>query len=122
MVVVRVLLYSVCGRRQSVVARLRVVTNVTPHFEKRIAYSDLIPKTAIGGQFGWGGTPSKGYEKCDFWISSRMLDLISTEPKGQLKPVRNRLESARAKVGLIGIALIPIPNAKAWSSEPQCPP
>ena len=76
MVVVRVLLYSVCGRRQSVVARLRGVTNVTPHFEKRIAYSDLIPKTAIGGQFGWGGTPSKGYEKCDFWISSHARPYI----------------------------------------------
>jgi hypothetical protein len=50
----------VAGSRQSVVARLRVDANETPVF--RVYAANLGRGTAIGGQFGWGGTPLKKYQ------------------------------------------------------------
>jgi hypothetical protein len=51
----------VAGSRQSVVARLRVDANETPVF--RVYAANLGRGTAIGGQFGWGGTLLKVYQQ-----------------------------------------------------------
>ena len=44
-------------------ARLRIDADETPLF---VAYVALPMKvgTAAGGQFGWGGTPLKVYQRC----------------------------------------------------------
>ena len=56
-----VLLCSVGGSFWYSNASLRVGKNETPPSKAYVAYS--VKRTAIGGQFGWGGTLLKGYQQ-----------------------------------------------------------
>ena len=46
------------------------------------------------------------------WLGWHPAEIVSVGPKGQLKSVRNRLQSARAKASLIGSSIIQDPKRK----------
>ena len=54
--------------------------NVTPLIFDFITY--LARGTPIGGQFGWGGTLSKRYEKWGISTKARHTRFISIAPNG----------------------------------------
>jgi len=63
------LTYSVRGSRHVLDASLEIGNNVTPRLETYVAY--FARRTAIAGQFGWGGTPLKWYQWCPMVDSGR---------------------------------------------------
>jgi hypothetical protein len=68
-VVMSVLMRSVGGSRLSGIFGFRVDANETPLFKTYVAY--LFTRTSAGGQFGWGGTPLKRYQRCPKVDSTR---------------------------------------------------
>ena len=94
-------MHSVGGRRSSRIFGFCVVANVTPLFEIYVA--NFARKTAIAGQFGWGGTLLKRFwvlKNAQLYINSaqRLAQLgqkSSVECKGKSQPdwIHNIIES-----------------------------
>src|SRR3989338_321141 len=97
---------SVGGSHRRDVVRRRGDTNETPLFLTYIAHL----------------TNVKDSGRRAVWLGWHPVERISTWPNGLLIRVRNPKWSAKAQAGLTEFLISRNADAKAWLSEPLCPP